>query len=375
MTMGVSQFHHGKSEETTMRVLLCFYMTVLTLAGSSAFAQIPRDYPARYQKIIEAAKKEGSVRIDATTNKDSVVSLIQGFTTTYPGIKVEYNDMSSTELYNRYAAGNMRGDVVWDSSMDSALQLAKNYALPYRSPEKDMLPSWAVWKNLAYGTTYEPVVFIYNKLLLSPDVVPTTHTTLAKLAATQTDMFKNKITTYDIEKSAVGFTLAVQDKIHDPNYFNTLHNLARGGLFAQSSTGTMMERVSSGETLIGYNILGCYAQARARTDKAMAIVYPSDYTLVLSRVAFINKKARHPNAAKLWLDYLLSRDGQTILANQAEITSIRTDISGDNNRHALTQKLGETILKPIPVNETLLHYLQPKPRLEFIKNWRIATGK
>ncbi len=42
-------------------------------------------------------------------------------------------------------------------------------------------------------------------------------------------------------------------------------NIAKGGLTVQSSTGTMMERVSSGENLIGYNILGSYAEARAKT--------------------------------------------------------------------------------------------------------------
>ncbi|MFP7747865.1 hypothetical protein ACRE85_25095, partial [Klebsiella pneumoniae] len=32
-------------------------------------------------------------------------------------------------------------------------------------------------------------------------------------------------------------------------------------------------------------------------------------------------------------------------------------------------------LKPIPVNETLLDYLQPQKRLQFIKQWRSAAAK
>ncbi|MFW8369092.1 ABC transporter substrate-binding protein, partial [Klebsiella pneumoniae] len=89
---------------------------------------------------------------------------------------------------------------------------------------------WAVWKDSAYGTTYEPAVFIYNKRLIPANEVPTTHGALAKLIASQPDKFKNKVTTYDIEKSAVGFMLAVQDKNNDPKYFETLKDIAKGGL-------------------------------------------------------------------------------------------------------------------------------------------------
>ena len=62
-----------------------------------------------------------------------------------------------------------------------------------------------------YGTTYEPVVFIYNKRLIPQGDVPDSHAALAKLIAGQTDKFKKKVTTYDIEKSGVGFMLSVQD--------------------------------------------------------------------------------------------------------------------------------------------------------------------
>jgi hypothetical protein len=60
----------------------------------------------------------------------------------------------------------------------------------------------------------------------------------------------------------------------------------------QSSTGTMMERISSGENLIGYNVLGSYALVRAKTDPSIGVVLPKDYTLVMSRVFFINKAPR-----------------------------------------------------------------------------------
>ena len=349
------------------------------LAGASASAQtVPEGYPADYQSIIDGAKKEGKVVIYSTTDTKAAAPIIKAFETAYPGVRVEYNDMNSTELYNRFiseqAAGGSSGDVVWSSSMDSAMKLATDYAGQYKSPEISKLPKWAVWKDTAYGTTYEPAVFIFNKRLVPEGDVPTSHAALAKLIAAQTDKFKNKVTTYDIEKSAVGFMLAVQDSRNDPKYFEDLANIAKGGLVVQSSTGTMMERVSSGENLIGYNILGSYAETRAKTDPSIGIAYPSDYTLVLSRVAFVSKRARNKNAARLWLDFLLSNKGQDVMANQADLASIRDDIPGDNDLAGMTKKLGNA-LKPIPVDETLLEYLEQNKRLDFIKQWRTAANK
>ena len=76
--------------------------------------------------------------------------------------------------------------------------------------------------------------------------------------------------------------LAVQDSKADASYFDDLAGIAKGGLTVQSSTGTMMERVSSGENLIGYNILGSYAEARPKNDPSLGISYPKDYVLVLA---------------------------------------------------------------------------------------------
>ncbi|MGY2799477.1 iron(III) transport system substrate-binding protein [Ewingella americana] len=348
------------------------------LMSSSAISALPEGYPADYQKLVDGAKKEGKVVIYSTTDVKAAGPLIQGFEATYPGVKVEYNDMNSTELYNRFiseqAAGGNSGDVVWSSSMDTALKLATDYAQEYSSPEHGQLPKWAVWKEKAYGTTYEPVVFIYNKRLIPAGDVPDSHAALAKLIASQTDKFKKKVTTYDIEKSGLGFMLSVEDFKADPNYFKTLADVAKGGLAVQSSTGTMMERVSSGENLIGFNILGSYAEARAKTDPSLGISYPKDYTLVLSRVSFISKEAKNSNAARLWLDYVLSEKGQSILANQGDIPSIRNDIEGNNDIDGMTKMLGNA-LKPIPVDETLLEYLQQKKRLDYIKQWREAAAK
>src|SRR5205814_6329486 len=109
-------------------------------------------------------------------------------------------------------------------------------------------------------------------------------------------------------------------------------------------------------------------------DPSIGIVYPKDYTLVMSRVMFASKAARNPNAAKLWIDYVLSKRGQTIVANQAELGSIRGDVEGEQTLAGLTKTLGNT-LRPIPVGPELLTYLVQTKRLEFIKQWQAAIKR
>ena len=341
-----------------------------------AAAQVPAGYPASYGDTIAAAKKEGKVVVYSTTDTAAANFLIKDFQALYSGISVEYNDMNSTEVYNRFisekAAGAGSADVLWSSSMDLQIKLAnEGGALDYASPEIKSLPAWAVWKNEAFGTTYEPLSIVYNKRLLSGDEIPQSHADLLKVFTTKTEKLKGKVTTYDIEKSGVGFMLITQDSKFNPQFWDMVKALGVVGPRVQSSAGTMMERISSGENLLGFNIFNSYAALRAKKDPSIGIVIPKDYALVMSRVMFISKTAKNPNAAKLWLDYTLSKRGQTIVANQAELGSIRTDVEGEMTAAGYGKLLGAAA-KPIPVSADLLVFLDQGKRLDFIKQWTAA---
>lgn len=344
-----------------------------------AHAELPPGYPAAYNEVVSAAEKEGKVVVYGATDTNSVQPLIKDFQALYPKLKVEYNDMSTTELYNRFisesAANATSADVTWSSSMDLQVKLVNDgYALTYRSPEVPKLPDWSVWKDEAYGTTYEPVVFLYNKRLLAADEIPQSHADLARLLAAKPERFQGKLTSYDVEKSGVGFLLATNDAKLNSAFWSLAKAFGQAGARYQASTGTMVERVSSGENLIAYNVLGSYAFAKAKKDASIAYIYPKDYTQVLSRVMFIAKKAKNPNAAKLWLDYILSKRGQTVLANQSDLYSLRSDVEGETTAAKLNKILGDS-LKPIPVGPSLLAYLDQSKRLEFLRQWKLNAVK
>lgn len=344
---------------------------------SAALLALPFAFPiaARAQAdLAAAAAKEGKVVIYGATDQKAVAPLIKDFESMYPGIKAEYHDMNSTELYNRFISESAAGasaDVTWSSAMDLQVKLVNDgYAQPHKSAETAKLPEWAVWKNEAFGTTFEPIAIVYNKRLVDAGEVPQTHADLAKLLTDKADKYRGKVTTYDPEKSGLGFMLHSQDaQTNSQSFWNLVKSFGGAGLRVQSSTGTMMERIASGENLIGYNMLGSYAKVRADKDPSIGVVLPRDYTLVISRVMFIAKKAAHPNAARLWVDYLLSKRGQEMIASKADLYSIRDDVAGETTAAGLRKELGAAV-KPIAIGPGLLTYLDQSKRLEFMKQWK-----
>jgi hypothetical protein len=105
------------------------------LFAASALAQVPAGYPADYQKIVDA-RQEGRQAGDLRRHRQQGAQpLIKDFNALYPGITVEYNDMNSTEVYNRFiseaAAGGNTADVTVVLGDGPADALASDgYALP-----------------------------------------------------------------------------------------------------------------------------------------------------------------------------------------------------------------------------------------------------
>lgn len=343
----------------------------------AAPAKVPPGYAPTYEATIRAAEREGKLLIYSTTDASVAEPLLADFKSMYPKIEVEYDDLNSTELHHRFVAETQLGpdsaDVLWSSAMDLQASLVSNgHALAYESPESAGLPAWSKWKDQAYATTFEPVAFVYNKKLLPTAEAPRTRADLARLLNADPNRFKGKVVTYDIEKSGLGFFLATQDAGVSAAYWDIARALGKADTRLALTTDAMVKRVASGQALIAYNVLGSYAVAQAGRDPTLAYVFPSDYTLVMSRIVFISKKAANPNAARLWVDYLLSKRGQTVIANRAALYAVRADVDGETTAARLTQQLG-TSIRPIPFAPSLIGYLNNQNYRDFIRQWRQAT--
>ncbi len=358
-----------------MKHRLGIFLTCSCLAVGTQ-AQVPAGYPAGYAETISSANREGKLIVYSATDLPAAAPLLKEFRALYPRIEVDYQNMSSVEVYKRFVSESVEGgrsaDVLWSPAMDLQMKLVNDgQAQPYKSPEASKLPAWAVWRNEAFGTTFEPAVFVYNKRLLAAREVPQTHAALAQLLKDEPRRFMGKVATYDIEKVGVGFLLATQDSMTSSGFWDLAQAMFAAGARLHPTTGAMMERIASGDSLIGYNLLGSYAIVRAKTDPSIGYVLPRDYTLVMSRIVFITKRAGSPNAARLWVDFLLSKRGQEIIANESQLFSLRGDVEGEATAARLASMLGGSI-KPIAVGPGLLTYQDQAKRLEFMRKWRKA---
>ena len=333
--------------------------------------------PASDPQVVEGARKEGKLVIYSSTDQSSAQALLDDFRKLYPFIQIEYNDLGTQAIYDRFlsetAAGATSADLLWSSAMELQVKLAsEGNALPYNSPEAKNWPENARLENLAYGTTLEPAVLVYNRRFLKPEEVPTTREGLARLL--QEPRFRGRVATWDPERSGVGFTILKADYDRFPAFQDLARAFGKAQVALYSSTGAAFEKVISGEHYLAYGFFGSYALLRQRTVKDLGIAYLTDGTVAIQRIAFINKRAAHPNAAKLFLDYLLSLRGQNLMAYTALIFARRESVVGEATPQALYKAVGgKEKVYAVPVSKEILKNLEPAERMRFFTFWRQAV--
>ena len=320
-----------------------------------------------------AAPAARRVTVLAATDRIAVQPLIDDFERRHPEHRVDYRESGSVELYASFLSeGGKAADVLWSSAMDLQIKLVNDgHALRHESPHAPKLPRWAVWKHEAYGTTYEPVGVAYHRKLLAEAEVPQTHAALTALLRLDTARFRGRVSTYDIERAGIGFLLAARDGLATPRFWDLVRALGACRAELYADTQGMLESVASGRSLLAYNVLGTYAEAFARRNPDVGVIYPSDYTLVLSRIAFIARNAPNPRGAKLWVDHLLSSQGQRLLADAGGLFSVRTDLAETRSALTLGQQLGAAT-RPIALGPSLLAHLDRSKHAALLKRWRKA---
>lgn len=338
----------------SLRVLL------LLLAASPALAgDAPRS------ALEETARRESRLVVDSTTDREQVAPLLKAFQQRYPYLQVEYRDLSGADIYRRAISGTQHGDVLWSSAMDLQIKLVnEGLALRYSSPQKAALPSWASWRDEVYGTTFEPIVLAYNRQRIAERDMPDSHTALRRVLRAG----NWRVASYDVESSGAGYFFFSQDSRHNPEFWDLAAVLGHSMRYQEGNSLTLLKRLQRDEADIAYNVLGPYAWSFARQHPQVGWVLPQDYTLVVSRLQLIHKAATHPAAARLWMDFVLSREGQQVLAQGSGLPPIRDDLPRRLGNIDLTREAAK--LRPIQVGSGLLVYLDSAKRSLFLKRWR-----
>ncbi|WP_305856872.1 ABC transporter substrate-binding protein [Balneatrix alpica] len=353
----------------TLRLSLASLWLTLLLSGHSAAGQ-QQGLP------VDVSLAPRHLSIYSATDLSAIEPVINGFRQRYPLIAVDYLEYQTNALYQQiedsYRKDPYAPDLVISSAMDLQTKLVNDgLAQPYRSAYTDSLPEWANWRDEAFGFTFEPVVMVYNKAAFAEQPLPQSHEELAEQLRAHPDFYRSRVGTYDVRTSGVGYLLATQDAVHSSLNGRLLESLGRAMTRTYCCTGNILDEIASGQLVLGYNLLGSYALARAQEDPRIGVILPQDYTLVMSRVAFIPKKARSPQAAKLFLDYLLSPEGQQLIAAHSGLVAIHPQAQGELSITTLREH-HPSGFQPIALGPALLVYLDQMKRLRFLREWQGA---
>ena len=349
-------------------------LTAVLLAGcSKRDPRTPPGYPTDYGDILRQADREHRLLIWSAVDRDKALPLLDAFRRAHPGLDVNYVELPARTLNDRFIVAVARHggipDFLWSSAMDLQIKLSNDgYAQRYRSPETLALPHWANWKNEAWGVTAEPIVMIYNRKLIADAAAPATRAQLTQLLERRSPAFRGRVATYDVPKSAVGYLYLTQDQQATHDVWRLVHAMGMNRVRLYASAEEIMASVKRGESAIGYNVVGSYARDEVLRDPDLGMVLPRDYTLVMSRIALIPAAAPHPAAAKLFIDFLLSKAGQRFLAARS-MPPVRDDVPGP----AELRPAG-LAMRAIRVGPTLLVDRDQLTRRYFLRRWAAALA-
>ncbi|PWQ96210.1 ABC transporter substrate-binding protein [Leucothrix arctica] len=346
-----------------LRITLCPMLLLLTILNTLQAGT----YPATTQP-------ETTLKILSSTDERVMKTLIADFQQLYPQVAVEYLDRNTVPLFDLFLEEYQQGttaDLIISSAMDLQIKLVNDgYADTHSMQSLEWLPDWAQWRKQAFGFTYEPAVIVYNKRMLQGEAIPQSRFELIEKLRDQPDFFSKRVGTYDITRSGFGYLIASQDAQQASTWGRLTENLSKVKVKLYDSTSAMLNAVQNNELLLGYNVLGSYAYAASEQSDNLGIIFPSDYTLVMSRVAFVSKRANNPDQGHNFLDYLLSERGQQLLANKARLYPIHPDIKGNVTYSGLQQAAqSRGPLKLIKLGPALLTYQDRMKKQNFLQEW------
>jgi len=313
------------------------------------------------------------VTLYSTLDTPLATTLIAAFQTENPGVTVIYEDLLAAEIAVRVIAetdaGGPTADFVFSSGMDLQVKLANDgYAQPVSVPLARDWPDWANWRDMAFALTFEPGVLVWHKPSF-PDGPPQSR--LEVIDWLSRPEASGRIGTYDVTRSAVGYLYLARDAEHFADIWSLVAAMGRAGLQTFATSAEIIDRVADGRLALGYNILGSYADARARQEPDLGIVLLRDFTVVTSRVGLVPRAAARSDLGTAFLAFLMGRDGQTIMADRLRLAAVSLEVSGENSARAMEAALGEQ-LRPVPVSPGLLAYLDQSKRARLIARWQDA---
>ncbi|HEY1503026.1 MAG TPA: extracellular solute-binding protein [Stellaceae bacterium] len=301
-----------------------------------------QDWKAEFQKIVDAAGQEGTLIFYSQPNKAAQDFILREFPKAYPKIKVSLLAMGGAEFIARIKTERGAGKYLWDVALAGppvGYVLAHADILDpvmpeFMDPEVKNPDLWGGWQNAFTDDAgkYEFAIanFIagpwYDALKIPPEKVEK-----LGLKLMLDPSVKGKIAWHDPSVQGAGqpYTLLLRAKLGDDGLKQIITGQQPQFYKDQFQ---VVEAMARGTAWIGIGppvraLIAPYVQAGVKTDIRNFGPTPD---LALQEIGgsglFLFKDRPHPNATRVFINWLLTKDVQYGLARATEQASRRLDV-------------------------------------------------
>lgn len=312
-----------------------------TLVGAMAAASLP--FGARADgitpELIEAAKKEGSITwYIAQVDTETAEAMGRTFTAKFPGVSVSVIRTTGQVAYERLLQDLKNNapqcDVFSSTDISQYPALKKRNALAHYVPSgaATLLAPFAKASDpgYMYPSTATAHVLIYNSRKVKPDEAPTKWTDLLD------PKYKGQVATgHPAFSGCTGVWVLALTKKYGWDFFE---KLAKNNPRIGRSGNDPVTLVNAGEALIG-PAPGNTAFQQVDKGNPIKPVYVTDGSTLCLGPSSVMASAPHPNAARLFMEWLMSDD----------FAGISVANHGDPVHPGLTLTSGQKSLDEVPL--------------------------
>lgn len=298
-------------------------LLTLTLAGLAAFglAVSPPAAAQSEQELYEKAKAEGELSLYTDIQVAVAQAMIEGFKKKYSGIDVDFFRGDSGQVTQRFetetAANRHLADLVTLTDRQSKLLFAKGLTAPYRSRHLDKYPAELHAPNNAwstYGTVQLGIA--WNTDLVKDADAPKSFQELLE------PKWKGKIGMQDpLQGGGAGIWVATMYGLWGEQQWTDFMSKLGAQELRYARYLEVRDMLAGGEVHV--QLVAYPAFTQPIIDKGAPIKWALiDPALFTGLTLNLSKNAPHPNAAKLFIDYVLSEEGQKTLAANSQVPAL-----------------------------------------------------
>ncbi|MDB5772113.1 MAG: hypothetical protein JWM42_2487 [Burkholderia sp.] len=269
----------------------------------------------REKRLLEGAKKEGTVVIYTSLNLKDSVPITEAFEKKY-GIKTALWRAGSEKVLNRAVtearAGRYAPDIIETNGPEMEAMFRENLLSEFYSPAFKDIPKVAFAPHRHYvATRFNFFVLGYNTKLVKPEEVPNTFQDL---------LHPRWIGKIGIESGDSDWFAAVVKSMGEKEGLAYFRKLAEMKPQMRVGHTLMAELLSAGELPLAATV---YNQNVERLVQKGAPVKwkPLAPTFGRPNAISVAKQAPHPHAAMLFVDFMLSHEGQELLKQRNRVPS------------------------------------------------------